>query len=143
MNALRTRRGEFLGEMDRLLPWDSWEKQVAMYYPKRGKGRPHYPLSALLRYYLLRQWLQLSERAAQEAVADSMAVRQFMGLGLLWDKGAPDEGTFLKFRRLVDKHELAERIAADIADCLNRQGWKIRQGEVIEAAIVARREVGV
>lgn len=142
MNALRTRRGEFLGEMDRLLPWGAWEKQIAMHYPKRGKGRPHYPLSALLRYHLLRQWFQLSERAAQEAVADSVAVRQFMGLGLVWGKGAPDEGTFLKFRRLMDKHGLAAEITADVVDHLNRQGWKIRPGEIAEAGIVARREAG-
>lgn len=140
-NALRTRRGEFLGEMDRLLPWGAWEKQIAMHYPKRGKGRPHYPLPALLRYHLLRQWFHLSERGAQDAVADSVAVREFMGMGLVWDKGAPDEGTYLKFRRLIRRDHLAERIAADLGEYLARHGWKIRLGEIAEAGIVARRQV--
>lgn len=141
-NALRTRRGEFLGEMDRLLPWLTWERFLAPHVPKHGTGRPPYPLALLLRYHLLRQWFQLSDQAARDLVADSMAAREFMGLGLTWEKNAPDEATYLKFRRLIERHELAERIAADTADCLNRQGWKIRPGEIAEASIVARRQVG-
>lgn len=141
MNALRTRRAEFLGEMDRLLPWPAWERLIAPHAPKHGKGRPPYPLALLLRYHLLRQWFQLSDQAARDLVADSMAAREFMGLGLTWEKGAPDEATYLKFRRLIERHGLAEQIAADVADRLNHQGWKIRPGEIAEAGIVARREV--
>lgn len=141
-NALRTRRAEFLGEMDRLLPWLAWERTIAPHTPKSGKGRPPYPLALLLRYYLLRQWFPLSDRAARDLVADSMAAREFMGLGLTWEKAAPDETTFLNFRRLIERHGLAERIAADLADYLNRQGWKIRPGEIAEAGIVARRIIG-
>jgi IS5 family transposase len=142
--ALRTRRAQFLAEMDRLLPWQQWEGMIEPHYPKRGKGRPPYPLRPLLRLYLLRQWFALSDQAAQEIAADSMAVREFMGLGLVWGGpggAAPDESTVLNFRRLMDKHGLAAQIAADIVDRLNRQGWKIRPGEIAEAGIVARREV--
>lgn len=139
--ALRTRRAQFLAELDRLLPWQRWEGMIEPHYPKRGKGRPPYPLRPLLRLYLLRQWFALSDQAAQEIATDSMAVREFLGLGLTWDRAAPDETTILNFRRLMDKHGLAAEIAADVADCLNRQGWKIRPGEIAEAGIVARREV--
>lgn len=141
-NALRTRRAEFLGEVDRLLPWGEWERLIACHAPKNDKGRPPYPLALLLRYHLLRQWLQLSDQSARELIADSMAAREFMRLGLTWEKGAPDEATYLKFRRLIERHKLAEQIAADVADRLNRQGWKIRLGEIMEPGIIARREVG-
>lgn len=118
---------------------------IEPHYPKRGRGRPPYPLRPLLRLYLLRQWFALSDQAAQEIATDSMAVREFMGLGLVWGGAggaAPDESTILNFRRLMDKHGLAAQITADIADRLNRQGWKIRPGEIAEAGIVARRQVG-
>jgi len=111
-------------------------------YPKRGKGRPPYPLSAILRLWLLRRWFGLSDQAAQEIATDSMAVREFMGLGMTWDRTAPDETTILNFRRLVAKHGFEERIADDVAECLGRQGWKLRQGEIIEARVVAQRELG-
>lgn len=140
INALRTRRGEFLGEMNRLLPWANWEMQIAMYHPGRGKGRPHYPLPTLIRYYLLREWFQLSDQAAQEVVTDSMAVRDFLGLGLTWDRSAPDEATFLKFRRLIVRHGLATQIAADTADRLAQQSWKIRHGSIAEVGLMATRQ---
>lgn len=143
--ALRTRRAQYLGEFDRLFPWQQWEAMIALHYPKRGKGRPPYPLRALLRLYLLRQWFALSDQAAQEIATDSIAVRQFMGLGLVWGgpgDTAPDETTILNFRRLMHKHGLAAEIAADITDCLNRHGWRIRPGEIAELGIVARRDAG-
>lgn len=145
LGALRTRRAQFLAEADRLLPWARWESLIEAHYPKRGKGRPPYPLRPLLRLYMVRQWFALSDQAAQEAATDSIAVRDFLGLGLVWGgpgDAAPDETTILNFRRLMDREGLAAQIAADVAECLSRQGWKIRPGDIAEAGIAARREVG-
>lgn len=137
--ALRTRRAQFLGEVGRLLPWDEWESMIAPHYPKRGRGRPPYPLRPLLRLYLLRQWFALSDLGAQEVATDSVAVREFLGLGLTWDRAAPDESTILNFRRLMDRRGLGRKIDAVVADSLGRQGWKIRPGEIAEAGILAGR----
>lgn len=140
--ALRTRRAQFLAEAVRLFPWQAWEESIGLHYPKRGKGRPPYPLRPLLRLYFVRQWFSLSDRAAQEAATDSVAIREFMGLALTWEQGAPDETTMHNFRKLLDRHGLAGEIASDAADCLARQGWKIRQGEIAEAGIVTRSGAG-
>lgn len=137
--ALRSRRGQFLAEADRLFPWAAWEEMIAPHYPKRGRGRPPYPLRPLLRLFLVRQWFALSDQAAQEMATDSIAVREFMGLGLTWDTMPPDETTLLNFRRLLELHRLAPVIAGDIAECLARQGWKLRPGEIAEAAMIAGR----
>lgn len=145
LGALKTRRAQFLAEGNRLFPWQQWEEIIELFYPKRGKGRPPYPLRPLLRLYLLRQWFALSDQAAQEIATDSVAVREFMGLGLVWGgpgDTVPDESTILNFRRLIERHGLAAEIANDITDCLNRQGWKIRLGEIAEPNIIARREAG-
>lgn len=136
--ALRTRRAQFLAEADRLFPWRTWEELIELHYPKRGKGRPPYPLRPLLRLYFVRQWFALSDRAAQEAATDSVAVREFMGLGLTWERGAPDETTMHNFRKLIERHGLAGEIAADVVACLVRQGWKIRAGEIAEAGLISR-----
>lgn len=138
--ALRTRRWQFLTEADRLFPWASWKDLIEPHYPKRGKGRPPYPLRPLLRLYLVRQWFALSDQAAQEIATDSLAVREFMGLGLSWETMPPDETTLLNFRRLLERHELAPVIAGGIAERLARQGWKLRPGEIAEAALIAGRE---
>lgn len=139
--ALRTRRAQFLAEAERLFPWEEWEGMIEPYYPKRGKGRPPYPLRPLLRLYLLRQWFDLSDQAAQEIATDSVAVRGFLRLGLTWGKAGavPDESTILQFRRLIDRHKLAAEIAGDVAACLARQGWKLRHGMLAEAVFIAAR----
>lgn len=138
--ALRSRRWQFLAEADRLFPWAAWEGLIEPHYPKRGKGRPPYPLRPLLRLYLVRQWFALSDQAAQEIATDSIAVREFMGLGLTWERMPPDETTLLHFRRLLERRELAPVIAGDIAERLARQGWKLRPGEIAEAVLIAGRE---
>lgn len=137
--ALQTRRAQFLAEADRLFPWQAWADMIEPHYPKRGKGRPPYPLPALLRLYLLQQWFNLSDLAAQEIATDSVAVRHFMALPLTWDKTAPDESTLLHFRRLLTRHGLAVQIAADASAALACQGWKLRPGELAEAWLLAVR----
>ena len=139
--ALQTRRARFLAEAERLFPWEKWETMIEPHYPKRGKGRPPYPLRPLLRLYLVRQWFELSDQAAQELATDSAAVRGFMRLGLTWAKNgaAPDESTILQFRRLIDRHKLAPAIAVDTTACLSVQGWKLRSGMIVEAGLMAVR----
>ena len=135
--SLNTRRGQFLQETDRLFPWAGWSVLIEPHYPKRGNGRPPYPLNPLLRLYLLQQWFDLSDLAAQEAATDSVAVRGFMGLPLTWDRKAPDETTIRNFRQLLTRTGIAATIASDAAECLAKQGWKIRQGVLSEARLVA------
>lgn len=145
LGALRTRRAQFLAEADRLFPWQEWEYLIEPHYPKRGKGRPPYPLRLLLRLYLLRQWFGLSDQAAQEVAIDSIAIREFLGLGLIWGgpgDTVPDETTILNFRRMIDRHKLAQEIATDIAEALEQHGWKIRAGKIEELGFVAGRVIG-
>jgi transposase, IS5 family len=137
--ALRTRRARFLGEMDRLFPWQAWAGMIEIHYPKRGNGRPPYPLMPLLKLHLLQRWFNLSDLAAQELATDSVAVRDFMALPLTWDKQAPDETTLLNFRRLLKRYDLAAEIHTDAMAALEHQGWKIRPGSLIEAGLLAVR----
>jgi len=78
----RTKREKFLGEMDAVVPWAVLEALIAPYYPKAGNGRRPYPLAVMLRIYFLQQWYQLSDPAAEKALYDSNAMRQFARLEL-------------------------------------------------------------
>jgi hypothetical protein len=42
----KTSKEKFLGRMTDLIPWAMLEEVIEPYYPKRGNGRPPYPLSA-------------------------------------------------------------------------------------------------
>ena len=47
----KTRREIFLARMDGLIPWDQLEERIRPFYPKAGRGRRPYELSAMLRIH--------------------------------------------------------------------------------------------
>ena len=64
----KTRREEFLEEMDRAIPWKDLLRIVEQQYRKEGdNGRPKMPAERMLRIYFLQQWFNLSDPGAEEA----------------------------------------------------------------------------
>lgn len=68
----RTRREQFLSEMDTVVPWDRLLKLIEPHYPKAGPkgGRPPMPLETMLRIYFLQNWYALSDPMAEEMLYD-------------------------------------------------------------------------
>ena len=58
----RTRRREFLDEMDRVVPWSDLVVQIAPFMPEGKRGRPPFPVESLLRIHFMQQWFTLSDR---------------------------------------------------------------------------------
>ena len=132
----RTRREVFLAEMERAVPWRQLEGLIEPHYPKIGGGRPPYALSTMLRIHCLQQWYGLSDPAMEEALYEIASMRQFAGLSLA--RGAvPDETTILKFRHLLERHELARQIFEAIKGHLQAKGLMLRQGTIVDATIVS------
>jgi IS5 family transposase len=88
----KTRREQFLEQMEKVVPWSELEALVRPYYPKGENGRPPVGLSVMLRVYFLQQWFNLSDPAAEEALYDSPVLRRFAGVDL-GRAPAPDETT--------------------------------------------------
>jgi hypothetical protein len=62
----RTRREEFLAEMERIVPWARLEAAIAPSYPRSGRvGRPPIGAPKMLRMYCLQKWARLLEQAKQ------------------------------------------------------------------------------
>lgn len=64
--ARKTRREQFLEEMERVVPWAELEQLVRPHYPKGVNGRPPVGLSLMLRIYfhMLADLLHGEERKA-------------------------------------------------------------------------------
>jgi transposase, IS5 family len=78
-----TRREVFLGKMEQVVPWSRLMEVIEPYYPKSGKrGRPPIGLERMLRMYFIQQWYGLADEAVEDAVYDSQALRNFMGIDL-------------------------------------------------------------
>jgi len=130
-----TKRERFLNEMEQVVPWSRLLKIIKPYYPKIGMGRPPIAMKTMLRIYFLQQWYALSDPAAEESLYDIESMRRFAKLELGIDT-IPDETTILNFRRLIEKHQLSERIFQDINLYLADKGIQVSQGTMVDATIV-------
>jgi hypothetical protein len=63
----------------------------------------------MLRIHFLQHWFSLADLAYEEALYDSVGLRRFAGIDLGCE-AVPDATTMLKFRRLLEQHQLAERL---------------------------------
>jgi IS5 family transposase len=132
----RTRRREFLDEMDRVVPWSDLVAQIAPFMPEGKRGRPPFPVESLLRIHFMQQWFTLSDPAMEEALHDMPLFRDFAGLGG-WDDRLPDESTILRFRHVLEKNKLAERILATVNLLLGAKGLMLRSGTVVDATLIS------
>jgi len=131
-----TRRAAFLAEMNRVVPWKQLCALIEPVYPKAGNGRPPVGLERMLRIYFLQNWFNLSDPAVEEALYDSLSMREFVGIDL-GREGAPDETTVCKFRHLLEQHELGRRLFEEVGRHLQSNGLKVSTGTIVDATIIA------
>lgn len=132
----RTRREQFLAEMDAIIPWKPILDLIEPHYPKAGNGRPPLGLEKMLRIYFLQIWFNLSDPAAEEAIYDSESMRRFARIDLGQDT-VPDETSILNFRHLLEKHDLTRAMFAFINGLLEGKGLLLRSGTIVDATIIA------
>jgi len=132
-----TRREIFLEEMDRIVPWQELCAAIEPFYPKpKGAGRRPIGLERMLRIHFLQHWFNLSDPAMEEALYDSHAMRRFAGIDL-GEEPAPDETTILKFRHLLEAHNLGEKLFQLIGEYLEENGLKVNRGTIVDATIIS------
>jgi IS5 family transposase len=131
-----TRRERFLAEMNAVIPWVELVALIAPHYPTAGRGRPPMPLETMLRIYFLQQWFDLSDPAAEDAIYDSESMRRFAGVELS-DDAVPDETTILRFRRLLEEHQLTEHIFGWVRGLLETNGLLMKTGTIVDATIIS------
>jgi len=131
-----TRREKFLARMEEVIPWPKLLAVIAPYYPKGERGRPPVGLERMLRVYFLQQWYGLADEALEDALYDSQALRSFARIDLSTDD-VPDATTLLKFRRLLETHDLCQGLFAAINADLTARGLLLREGTLVDATLIA------
>jgi IS5 family transposase len=132
-----TRRDRFLAEIDASPPWPALVAALLQYYPKGdGRGRPPIGLERMLRMYIAQQCFGLSDDGIEDAIYDSQSIRGFVGIDLTHES-APDATTLLKFRRLLEQHNLTRRIFDEINGHLASKGLVMREGTIVDATLIA------
>ena len=133
----RTRKEIFLAEMEQVVPWQALLALIEPHYPKLGRpGRQPYPLATMLRIHFLQQWYALSDPGMEEALYDMALFREFVGLDAGEDN-LPDESTILRFRHLLEAHNLSSQILATVNATLAAKGLLLKSGTVVDATLIA------
>jgi transposase, IS5 family len=131
-----TRRERFLAEMNAVIPWAKLLALIEPHYPKAGNGRQPIGVEKMLRTYFVQQWFNLSDPQAEDALYDSESTRRFVGIELD-DDTVPDESTILRFRHVLEEHQLTAKIFATVNELLTERRLLLRSGTIVDATIIA------
>lgn len=136
LSTKKTRKREFLEDMQRVVPWAVLVQIVEPHYPKAKTGRPPFGIETMLRIHYLQQWFGLSDPAMEEALHDVPLYREFARLeGTL--SRLPDETTILRFRHLLERHDLAADMLRVVNDLLGAKGLMMRTGTAVDATLIS------
>ena len=121
--------------MNEVVPWPGLLALVEPVYPKAGNGRQPVGLAIMPRTCFLQQWFGFSDPGMEEAFYDSPLLQRFAGvdLGLA---AAPDETTILRFRHLLEKHDLCGQMLDTVNRYLETTGIRIATGTIVDATII-------
>lgn len=132
----KTKREKFLNTMDEIIPWNEWCSYIEPYYPSGKRGRPPMGIEKMLRMYLMQCWFNLSDEGIEDVIYDSYAMRSFLKLDFT-EEQVPDATTLLKFRHLLELHNINKVFFDAIANFLDRHGHMMRGGTIVDATIIA------
>ncbi len=122
--------------LDRLITAVDWSRfdRVLGGLHASVRGRPSFAPLTMFKCLLLQQWYGLSDPGLEEALADRLSFRRFVGLSL--DESVPDHSTLSRFRTRLGEDGLAERLFDDLAAQLSEAGLILREGTLIDATVV-------
>ncbi len=135
LSPKRTRKREFLDEMNRVVPWAELTMLIEPHYPKGKTSRPPFGVATMLRIHFMQQRFGFSDPAMEEGLHNTpmyRCSRTQPGITRL-----PDETTILRFRHLLEKHQLAGPILAIVNEVLRERGLMLRAGTVVDATLIA------
>ena len=117
---VRTHKKEFLAQIERIVLWGEWIALINPHYYKGERGNKPYDLERMLRIYLIQNLYDLSDMATVAEVIDSRAFSEFCGVDS--SNQVPDGDTLGRFRNLLVKNSLQEKLFAQVVSLLTERG---------------------
>ena len=90
------------------------------------------------RIHCLQQWFGLSDLGAEEALFETSFYRDFAGIS--GTQHIPDRVSILRFRHLLEAHELGPQILQVINPKLAAHGLLLKTGTVVDATLICGTE---
>ena len=116
-----------------LLNWKALDQLLDCLSSSR-RGAPGYPPLSLFKALLVAQWYNLSDPGLEDALADRLSFRKFVGIPL--DEETPDETTFVRFRERLREHGLARALFDEVTRQLEGKGLMVKKGTLVDASVI-------
>lgn len=134
LSQVRTKKREFLTEIDRIIPWEEWMNLIKQYYYKGERGNKPYDLERMLRIYLVQNLYNLSDMATVAEVIDSRAFSDFCGVES--SNQVPDGDTLGRFRNILMRNGIQQELFAQVVELLMQRGLILKRGTIVDSTFI-------
>jgi len=132
---VKTKKKEFLAQIERIVPWGEWVAIIKPCYFKGERGNKPYDLELMLRLHLLQNLYDLADEATAAEVIDSRAFSEFCGVDS--SNQVPDGDTIGRFRNILVRNGLQEKLFAQVVELLQQKGLLLKKGTIVDSTIIA------
>jgi len=132
----RTRKGNFLNQIDKLIDWDAIEKTIEQHYAPvtDATGRPAYPGLLLFKMLLVGLWHGgLSDESVEEMANVNLHVMRFLGLDL--EDDVPDHSVLSRFRTRLTAAQAWDDLLEQVNQQIQALDVTVTKGCHIDASI--------
>ena len=132
----RTRKGNFLKQIDQLIDWGAIEKAITVHYAPvlDAAGRPAYPGLLLFKMLLVGIWNGgLSDESVEDMANSNLHVMRFLGLSL--EDAVPDHSVLSRFRTRLTAAGAWDGLLTQMNEQIQMHDIMVRKGNHVDASI--------
>ena len=107
----------------------------AVLLQRRAREQALCDLELMLRIYLIQNLYDLADEATVNEVIDSRAFSDFCGVES--SNQVPDGDTLGRFRNLLIKNDLQEKLFKQVVELLTKRGLILRKGTIVDSTIIS------
>lgn len=134
LGAARTNKKEFLEKLEAIIPWETFLELIQPSYYKGELGNKPYPLELMLRIFILQNVYNLADMAVMNEVIDSRAFSNFCGINS--PSEVPDGDTIGRFRNILTRNGLQEKIFAAVVKILMERKRILKKGTIVDSTFI-------
>ena len=134
LGAARTNKKEFLEKLEAIIPWETFLELIQPSYYKGELGNKPYPLELMLRIFILQNVYNLADMAVMNEVIDSRAFSNFCGINS--PSEVPDGDTIGRFRNILTRNGLQEKIFAAVVKILMERKLILKKGTIVDSTFI-------
>ena len=134
LSQARTKKKDFLAQIERLIPWDEWVALIQPCYYKGERGNKPFALELMLRIFALQNLYDLADEKTVAEVIDSRAFSDFCGVDS--SNQVPNGDTLGRFRNLLIQNGIQALLFTQVVELLAQRGLILKKGTIVDSTII-------